>query len=93
MSTLRVDIPDEIRRDIEEFVEDNPEYEDELEYGDATSGKTEQFVREAILLYLSYNEAVDEKSASRRLSAEFEDAVEKGKAQIDRGQYVSLDEV
>jgi Arc/MetJ-type ribon-helix-helix transcriptional regulator len=87
MSTLTVEIPDEIQHDIEAFVENNPEYED------AGSVKTEKFVRDAILLYLYYSEVVDEKATPRRLSAEFEEEVERGNAEIDQGQYVSLDEV
>ena len=85
MSTVTIDIPDEVEADIEEFLAENPRYV-------GSAGKTE-FVRDAILLYLSYNRTAEEQPEPQHLSAEILADIQISEEQFERGQTKSHEQV
>lgn len=85
MSTVTIDLPEDIEADIEEFLAENPQYV-------GTEGKTE-FVRDAILLYLHYSRLVGEETEPRRLSEEILEDIRVSEEQFERGQTKSHEQV
>lgn len=85
MSTVTIDLPEEIEADIEEFLSENPQYA-------GTDGKAE-FVRDAILLYLYHDRTAGESSEPRRLSEEILADIRVSEEQFERGQTKSHEQV
>ena len=84
MSTVTIDLPEEIEADVEEFLAEDSRY--------TGSERKAEFVRDAILLYLRYNRSGGDESEPR-LSEEILADIQVSEEQFERGETNSHEQV